>query len=232
METIKILLVDDHEIVRNGLKSLIESEEGLMVVGGASNGVEAIEVSGKLNPDIIIMDIKMPEMNGIEATRIIKQNANAPKIIILSMHDIEDYVLKAVESGADGYLLKDTGKESFVKAIHKVYAGEKHYSSDISQIFVNTYLNKINSSPTSGQQLMSDTDGAESSSTPSDAFNLTKREKQILKLIIDGQSNRDIANQLDKSVRTIETHRFKIMKKLNVHNAIEMLKVVEENNLF
>ena len=102
----------------------------------------------------------------------------------------------------------------------------------ISQIFVNTYLNKINSTPNATPESMSETENIESVSSASDVFNLTKREKQILKLIIDGQSNREIAIQLDKSVRTIETHRFKIMKKLNVHNAIEMLKVVEENNLF
>ena len=223
MESIKILLVDDHIIVRNGIKSLLESEEGIQVVGEASNGAEAVSEFERLSPDLVIMDIRMPKMNGIEATRAIKQNYHNSKIIILSMHDIEDYVLQAVESGADGYLLKDTGKESFIKALQKVHEGEKYFSSDISYIIVNQYLNKVDTQGTD------DKTGAQPAE---DKFNLTRREKQVLKLVIDGLTNKEIAEQLGKSVRTIETHRFKIMKKLNVHNAIEMLKVVEENNLF
>lgn len=221
MESIKLVLIDDHDIVRNGIKSLLEREEGIEVIGEASNGEEAIEIANNLKPDLLIMDIKMPVMNGIEATKAIKSKPNAPKIIILSMHDMEDYVLQSVECGADGYLLKDTSKESFTKAIHKVYGGEKYFSSDISHVFVNTYLNKV-SVP------------AKVPAAPKEAenkFNLTKREFQILKKVIDGSSNKDIAEELGKSVRTVETHRFKIMKKLGVHNAIEMFKVVEENDL-
>jgi len=220
MNTIRLMLVDDHDIVRNGIKSLLEREEGIEVIAEAANGEEAIKVASEANPDIIIMDIKMPVMSGIEATRKIKQLPNAPKIIILSMHDLEEYVLQSVECGADGYLLKDTGKESFLKAISKVHAGEKYFSSDIAHVFVNTYLNNVGS-PTSTPK----------PSAPSNNFNLTNREKQVLKMVVEGFTNKDIAEELDKSVRTIETHRFKIMKKLDVHNAIEMMKVVEEFHL-
>ena len=223
MDNIKVLLVDDHIIVRNGIKSLLESEEGINVVGEASNGEEAVAAYESVSPDLVIMDIKMPKKNGIEATRVIKQKHSDSRVVILSMHDIEDYVLQAVESGADGYLLKDTGKESFIKALKKVYKGEKYFSSDISHIIVNQYLNKVDGATTIEKT---------EAQLAEDKFNLTRREKQVLKMVVDGLTNKEIAEELGKSVRTIETHRFKIMKKLSVHNAIEMLKVVEDNNLF
>lgn len=213
MEKIRIVLADDHEIVRNGIKQLFESEGYIEVVAEASNGREAIEQIKIHKPDVLVMDISMPEMTGIEAADEIKKENIDTKILILSMFDKDEYVLKAVELGAYGYLLKDTGKEGFIKALKTIVAGEKYFSSEISNIIVNQYLNSMNGS---------------SSRNKSD---LTKRESDILTLVVQGMNNKKIAEECGISVRTIETHRLNIMKKLKVNNAAELVRVAIENKL-
>lgn len=213
MEKIRIVLADDHEIVRNGIKQLFESEGYIEVVAEASNGREAIEQIKIHKPDVLVMDISMPEMTGIEAADEIKKENIDTKILILSMFDKDEYVLKAVELGAYGYLLKDTGKEGFIKALKTIVAGEKYFSSEISNIIVNQYLNSVNGS---------------SSRNKSD---LTKRESDILTLVVQGMNNKKIAEECGISVRTIETHRLNIMKKLKVNNAAELVRVAIENKL-
>jgi two-component system, NarL family, response regulator DegU len=215
---VKIVLADDHGIVRDGIKSTLRDEKAFKIIGEASNGVEAIEKVKALSPDVIIIDINMPEMNGIEATAIISKKYPNTKALVLSMHDNEDYILKSIEAGAAGYLLKDTSKEEFIKAINAVAKGEKYFSTSISNILATGYLHRIKK------------EGVRS--TDEDSENgLTRREKGILKLIVQGLGNREIADSLSISVRTIEVHRSNMMRKLKVKNAVELVKYAMENNL-
>ncbi len=216
MNAIKIVLADDHVLVRNGIKAMLESDHDIQVVGEANNGNEALEVAKKLHPDILILDIRMPELNGLEAASRLSGYSPSTKAVILSMHDSEEYVLQALDAGAYGYLLKDTDKNEFVKALKQVHGGSKYFSGGVSNILANRLLG---SRPV-----------ATRSTVEEDAYHLTRREKEILRMIIDGKHNREIAEASGKSVRTIETHRFNIMKKLGVNNAIDMVnKAIREN---
>ncbi len=218
MEQIRVVLADDHVIVRDGIKSLLEVEANIVVVGEASDGVEALEKTKELDPDLLIVDIRMPNLNGIETIKKLKELSLQTKTMVLSMHDLEEYILRSIESGADGYLLKDTSREEFVKAIHTIKKGNKYFSSAISNVLVNNYLNSKQSAEEKPKVVASE-------------LGLTRRENEILKMVTEGLSNRDIAERLEKSVRTIETHRFNIMKKLNVKNAAELIKVAHKNGL-
>lgn len=218
MNTIKVILADDHVIVRNGIKILLESEGEVEVIAEASNGQEAVEKVKQLKPDILISDIRMPIMNGLEATAELKRISPETKTLILSMHDDEEYIIKSVECGASGYLLKDTTKEEFIKALKSIIEGHKYFSGDISDVLVNGYLNKNTASSSSN----ADGDAAERID-----YHITKREKQILQLVYEGHSNKEIADELSKSIRTIETHRFNIMKKLGVGNITELIRKID-----
>lgn len=217
MEEIKVVLADDHVVVRNGIKMLLENEGEIKVIGEASDGYEALEAVKNLQPDVLVIDIRMPNMGGLEATSKLKGVSEKTKALILSMHNDEDYILQSVESGASGYLLKDTSKDEFLKAIRSVYQGGKYFSGDISNVLVNSYLTVKNPKPGTSKDQNND-------------YDLTKREKEILKLIYEGVGNKEIAEQLNKSIRTIETHRFNIMKKLKVGNVVELFKKVEEDS--
>ncbi|WP_258105708.1 response regulator transcription factor [Marinoscillum sp. MHG1-6] len=216
---IKVILADDHEIVRNGIKLLLESETEIEVIGEASDGQETIDVVHELNPDVLIVDIRMPMFNGLEVTEKLKQEGHPTRILVLTMHDDSEYILKSLKVGADGYLLKDTGKQEFVKAIKMVYDNQKYFSGDISSTIVNSYLN-TGLNPPAAPVINGEND-----------YQLTKREKEILRLIYEGISNKEIAEKLGKSVRTIETHRFNIMKKLDVNNITELLRKVDREGI-
>lgn len=219
MEKINVILADDHTLVRGGIRSTLESQGNIRVVGEAADGLEAIEKVKALHPDVIILDITMPEMSGLEAAAVISETHPDTKILMLSMHDKEDYIKEAIEAGACGYLLKDAHKDEFIKAVVAVAAGEKFFSSSVSNILANVYLSSLKGETTGG-------------SRPEKADDdLTRREKDILKRIVNGSNNRQIAGDLDLSVRTIEAHRFKIMKKLNVKNAAELVKISFEKGL-
>jgi DNA-binding NarL/FixJ family response regulator len=217
MEAIKIILADDHVIVRDGIKALLEGQHDISVIGEASNGREALQLASELKPDLLIVDIRMPELNGIETTRLLPESSPNTKSLILTMHDMEEYVLRSIDSGAHGYLLKDTTKEEFIKAIHTIASGGKYFSSTVSNILVNNYLSKRSS------HIESDSE--------KETYQLTKREKEILRLIVEGINNKDIAERLEKSIRTIEMHRFNMMKKLGVKNVVEMILMAKEKNL-
>ncbi len=213
---INIVLADDHVLVRKGIKAMLESDTDIQVIGEAGNGIEALEASKRLHPDILVLDIRMPEMNGLEAAAKLENYSPETKAVILSMHDSEEYVLQALDAGAYGYLLKDTDKTEFVKALKQVHGGVKYFSGAVSNVLANRLLG--------AKQFTS------KSSVEEDEYHLTRREKEILRMVIDGKHNRDIAEASGKSVRTIETHRFNIMKKLGVNNAIDMVnKAVKEN---
>ncbi len=214
MQKINIVLADDHVLVRKGIKAMLETDTGINVVGEASNGVEALEVAKMLKPDILVLDVRMPLMTGLEAAAKLYQYAPVTKAVILSMHDSEEYVLQALDSGAYGYLLKDTDKDEFVKALKQIHEGSKYFSGGVSNVLASRLLN----SKSVGKTLLKD------------KYNLSKREREILRMVIDGKQNKQIADTLDKSARTIETHRFNIMKKLGVNNAVDMVnKTVKES---
>lgn len=212
MDRIKAVLADDHGVVRSGIKSLLESEGDIQVVAEAENGQEALRQVAAYHPDIAILDIRMPVMNGLEATQMISEQQQDVKVLILSMYDDEEYILQSVESGAAGYLLKGSSKEEFLKAVRTVYRGERYFSADVSRVFVNDYLSRTPAGTGSIPPVSQNT------------YDLTKREKQILRLLFEGIGNKEIADQLNKSIRTIEAHRFNIMKKLGVNNVVELIK--------
>jgi DNA-binding NarL/FixJ family response regulator len=217
---IRIALVDDHKLVRNGIKSLLEEEIDLEVVAEGANGLEALEIVKDLNPDLLIIDVRMPEMNGIEAVGKLKNYKSTTKAIVLSMHDSEDYIIQSINAGASGYLLKDTDKKEFIKAIHTVYNGGKYFSGDISNVIVSNFLQS-----SGGQKVV------ENAVKESDPFGLTKKERQILSLVLKGKTNTEIAENLQNSKRTVETHRFNLMKKMNVKNLMELSSLATNYNL-
>jgi DNA-binding NarL/FixJ family response regulator len=214
-KSINILLADDHLLVRNGIKSLLEEESYLHVVGEAANGQEALDLAKKIQPDLLIIDVRMPVMDGIEAVGYLKNYAPETKAIVLSMHDSEEYILKSIKAGANGYLLKDTGKAEFLKAINTIYRGGKYFSGDISNVIVSNYLQ--NTVPKERPK-----------STIDNAAKLTRKEIEILHFILSGMTNTEISEKLGKSKRTIETHRFNLMKKMNVKNLIELSSKAKE----
>ena len=218
MSQINILLVDDHLLVRNGLRSLLESEPNFNIVGEGTNGQEGVDLTLKLNPDILIIDVRMPVMNGIDAVAKLTESGTSTKTIILSMHDSEEYILKAISAGASGYLLKDTNKDEFVKAITNVYNGGKYFSGDTTDAIVKSLIN--GSSTQKSATAIANNDSSTSK--------LTKKEAEILEFILNGFTNLEIAEKLGKSKRTIETHRFNLMKKLDVKNLVELSKKAQE----
>ena len=219
--TIRIVLADDHSLVRDGIRALLEEEEDLVVVAEVSNGKEAIDMVNEKKPDLLIIDIRMPVMNGIDAVEILNKQGTETKAIILSMHDSEEYILKSVSAGANGYLLKDTGKTEFIKAIRTVQHGGKYFSGDISNVLVNNLLS--GSKPVSEKPKH-----IKSSDNP---FDLTSKELQILELILSGLTNKQISEKLENSKRTVETHRFNLMRKMDVKNLIDLSKKAQEFNL-
>ena len=216
-EKIKIILVDDHYIVRNGIRALFDDVDEIEVIGEASNGIEAISKVSELHPDIAILDISMPQMNGLDAAEIIHNQYPETKTLIMSMHDNKEYILRSLEVGADGYLLKDSSKEEIIKAIKTVSEGEKYYSGSVSGILVSSYMNVI-ANPT----------GVDFEKKKSI---ISKQEKSILAHLIHGRNSREIAEELTLSVRTVDNHRARMMKKLGVKNAVELVKMAMEEKL-
>jgi DNA-binding NarL/FixJ family response regulator len=192
--------------MRSGLKALIEQQPDLTVVGEADDGRQAVALAASLKPDLLVMDIGMPNLNGIEAARQITQANPGTAIVILSMHSDESYVLRALKAGAKGYLLKDSAESDLIRAVHAVAGGKSFFSPAVSKVLLDDYVRKLQRS------------GAE------DAYDLlTPREREILQLIAEGKSNKDVANLLNLSVYTVETHRSNIMEKLNLRGIPELI---------
>lgn len=214
---IRVVIADDHVFVRDGIKSLLESEGNISVVGEATDGAEALQLVEANQPDLLIVDIRMPHLTGIEVVEKLRSQGNAVKIVMLSMHDSEEYVLKSIKAGADGYLLKGSSKEEFLKALYTVAQGGKYFSGDISSILISQLSNptaSLDSKPAAEEEML-----------------ITKREKEILKLLLSGKGNKEIAEALDISKRTAEVHRFNLMKKLKVKNLIELSNKASEYSL-
>jgi two-component system response regulator NreC len=203
---IRIMLADDHTIVRQGLARLLEDKPELKIVGEAINGRKAVEKALELKPDVIIMDIAMPFMNGIEATKRIKKQLPKTKILILSMYSHEHYIHNLLETGVSGYLLKDSSGRDIIKAIHAAMNDETFLSPTISKMVVNSYL-----SP-------------RKSSSREERFKLlTNREREVFQLIAEGHSTRQISEMLFVSVSTVKTHRSKIMEKIGIESPLQLV---------
>ncbi|MCF8126985.1 MAG: response regulator transcription factor [Deltaproteobacteria bacterium] len=203
---VRILLADDHTIVRQGLARLLEEQRNFKVVGEAINGQDAVEKAEKLKPDIIIMDIAMPRMNGIEATKRVRKVMPETKIIILSMYSHEHYIHELLECGVSGYLLKDSGGQDIIKAIRAALKNETFLSPSISKKVVDAYL-----SPT------------KSSSKAELYKRLSNREREVFQLIAEGHPTRQIADMLCVSVSTIKSHKAKIMEKLGTESSMKLI---------
>lgn len=198
---IRVMLVDDHPIMREGIRSSIENKNSIRVIGEASSGREAIDLVKKAIPDVILMDITMPDMTGLEATKIILENDNTVKIIALTMHENREYIFEMLKMGANGYILKDSPPSELIKAIEEVHKGNTFLSSQVSQLVLNDYTKQIRKT----NEMMKHE-------------RLTEREREVLINIANGLSNKEIAYKLHVSSRTVETHRERIMKKLDIHS--------------
>ncbi len=216
MKTTKILIVDDHEVVRDGLKNILTSLENITIAGEAGNGEDAVKMYSSLKPDLVIMDISMPGMNGIEATKIIKEKDPDARILILTMHDNQEYLNQIIRSGAKGFILKNTDKDELLEAVKTVSGGDNFFSKDISKLIIDNYIRTAKETEKN--------DGYKE-------VPLTKREIEILKLIASGYSNQEIANILYISYNTVDTHRKNIMHKLSIKNTAGLVRYAIEKGL-
>jgi len=203
---IQIILADDHAVMRRGLRLVLEQQEEFKVLGEASDGRQAVSLVESLRPDVAVLDITMPYLNGIEAARQISAKQLGVAIVVLSMHADEGYVLRALKAGARGYLLKESPEADFIQAIRSVSEGKAFFSPTVSRMLVEDYVRQLQ-----------DKDIEDSYEL------LTAREREILQLIAEGKSNKDVANMLNLSLYTVETHRSNILEKLNLHNVPELI---------
>jgi len=209
----RILIVDDHELIHLGIANFFHNYDNFEIIGHAYNGNQAIEMTAELHPDIIFMDISMPDMNGMEVTAIILKNDPAVKIIALTQHNEVAYANQILSSGAKGYLLKNSSKEEFYLAMNAVINGKIYISQDISEKIISHSLARS------------------SSEAINDQIHLTVREIEIIKKIAEGKNNKSIADELFISIRTVETHRRNIMQKLKVTTVVGLLKIASKLNL-
>ena len=216
MSKIRIFLVDDHQLVRDGIKALLISSEDLIILGEASSGKECFEKIAVEPPDILILDISLPDTNGIEITKRITAEYPDTRVLILSMYTNEDFIFNSVKAGARGYLPKNTSREELLSAIHAIYEGEEFFADSISRIMLKSYVRKAKEDDLSPQR---------------GPIPLTSREIEILKLFAEGFINKEISDQLDISIRTVETHKNHIMKKLELKSTVELIKYAIRNKI-
>lgn len=212
---IRIYLVDDHEIVRDGIKSLLQKEKDFIITGEAGSFGELLRLFEYEIPDLILMDISLPDKSGIEIARYVKANYSGVKIIMLSMHINNEYIFNSLQAGANAYLPKNSSKKELIEAIRSVVAGEDYLSSEVSDVILKGYLKR-----------------AKGSSDKIDTGNekLTNREEEILKHVVEGKGNKEIAESLFISVRTVESHKNHIMQKLEIKSTVELIKYAINNN--
>lgn len=210
-EKIQIVLVDDHEVVRDGIKAILESDNDLSVIATADSyeGLKPILLTQK--PDILILDISLPEISGIEIAKIITRDYPEIKIIMLSMYLSEDFIFNSIKAGAKSYLPKNSSKNELLKTIHEVYRSNDYFPEEVSAIILKGYLKKIK--------------------TEEKSIDLTKREKELLSLFAKGLTNKEISEQLFISIRTVETHKNHIMNKLDIKSSYDLLKYALKHNI-
>jgi two-component system, NarL family, response regulator NreC len=203
---IRIIVAEDHAVMRRGLRLVLEGQKDFQVVGEASDGREAVALAESLKPNVVVLDITMPNMNGIEAASQISAKQLGVSIVVLSMHSDEGYVLRALKAGARGYLLKESPEADFIQAIRSVIQGKAFFSPAVSRLLVEDYVRQLQDKDIE------------------DSYDLlTPRERELLQLIAEGKSNKDVANMLNLSLYTVETHRGNIMEKLNLHSVPELI---------
>jgi two-component system response regulator NreC len=203
---LRLVLADDHNMMRSGLRLLLEREAGFSVVGEASDGREAIEITDAQTPDVVVMDVAMPNLNGIEAARRVTSSHPNTSVIILSMHSDESYVLRALNAGARGYLLKDSAESDLIAAVYAVSEGKAFFSPAISKLLVEDYVRQLRQR------------GVE------DSYELlTPRERELLQLLAEGKTTKEIASALNLSPHTVETHRANVLRKLNLNSLPELI---------
>jgi two-component system response regulator NreC len=217
MNPIRILLVDDHAVVRAGLRMLLGADAELEIVGEAENGIQALRLTGELAPDVVLMDISMPDMNGIEATRRIKADHPNVAVLALTMHEDDQYFFEMLGAGASGYVPKRAAPNDLISAIHAVQGGGVFLFPSVARALVQDFLQRSTHA------------GAERSNHSFDA--LTEREREVLTLIAQGRSNQEIADQLVISIKTVNRHRENIMAKLNLHSRVELVRYALEKGL-
>lgn len=206
---IRILLADDHAMVRQGFRMILSAQPDMQIVGEAGNGREALEMAAKMQPDVVVMDVAMPELNGIEATRRLAAESPRTRVLALSMHKDSVYVREILRAGARGYLLKDSIDSDLVAAVRSVAKGDGYLSPAVSDAVLSDYRRHV--------------------TNPIDL--LSSREREVLQLIAEGKTNKDIANSLNLSVYTVDAHRGRIMEKLNLHSTGELVRFAVRNGL-
>lgn len=210
----RIVIAEDHTILREGLKALLVSDSKFKVVGEAEDGRDAIRLAEKLAPDLILMDLSMPRMNGMDAIAEIKKRLSDIKIVVLTVHKTEEYILAALQAGADGYLLKDDTHAELMMAVKSVFSGKTYLSPAISEKVIEGYI-----------------EGRKTLKTSTSWDSLSRREREVLKLIAEGNKNKEIAEYLYLSLKTVEKHRSNLMKKLDLHNAAALTAFAIEKGL-
>ena len=209
--TITVLIADDHALMRDGLRAILEREGGIEVVATASNGRETVLEARRLNPDIVLMDIVMPELSGIEAAAQIRDHCESTRVIILSMHSTVEHIFRALQAGAMGYLLKGSAGSEVVEAVRAVHAGRRYLTRKVSDVVVDGYVREHRAS--------------------SPLESLSPREREVMLLVVEGRSSREIADALHLSPKTVETHRSRLMEKLGVENVIGLVKFAVQHGL-
>ncbi len=210
---LRVLIVDDHTIVRQGLRKLLESEGDIEIVGEAADGREAVAKAADLTPSVVLLDISMPGLNGLEAIRQIMKRSPKSRVLVLSMHKNEAYVLQALRNGASGYVLKESASEEIVTALRALGRGESYLSPSISRVVIDDYLRINSGGEQAGRTLYE---------------SLTAREREIFQLLAEGLKNHEVAERLHVSVKTVETHRAHVMEKLGLNNIAELVKYAIE----
>jgi DNA-binding NarL/FixJ family response regulator len=208
---IRVLLADDHAVVRDGLRALLEAQPGIEVVGDVANGREAVRAAQKLQPDVVVMDIAMPELNGIEATLQIHDGSPATQVLILSMHSTTEHIFRALQAGARGYLLKDSAGAEVVEAVRAVHAGRRYLSHKIAAAVIDDYI------------------GERRRTSPLDS--LSRRERQILQLIAEGKTSAEVGTILFLSPKTVDTYRSRMMHKLGIGDVPNLVKFAIQHGI-
>jgi len=220
---IRILLVDDHQIIRDGIKALLAEENDIQIIAEADNGEQALSVLDKLHVDLVMLDINMPILNGIETTKIISKQYPAIQVLILTMHDDIEYIANALKYGAAGYILKDCSKKELIIAVHKTVIGENYFSKEVSFKMMKQFMSENATSPETTQKTDKQPTKSES--------HLTKREIEIIKMIAEEFTNTKIADKLCISPRTVDTHRRNLLQKLGVRNTAGLIGYVLRNGI-
>ena len=212
MTPIRVMVADDHRMVREGLVSILESLPGASVVAQAADGIEAVEMATAERPDVLVVDIAMPRLNGLEVVRRVKESCPEIGILVLTMHEEEEYVVHLVKAGADGFLLKDSAGDELLAAVKSIRAGQGYFGKHAAKVLADQYRRPA--------QEAEDPYGA-----------LTPREREVFHLIVEGHSTKEVARELDISVKTAENHRSRVLEKLDVRNTVELVRYAARRGL-